>query len=146
VKLKRNKNYRSILRSKMRSKSISCFSYHYQLEWTQYPYVWIFTILYLAWLYCYIQRLIFEFDEFFYLALGSIATLNAVTVLSCFWSLNMKVFLTCRKVKDLRKAHMVKVIPTAHKGSAALCPIVFHEVCPIFTIWHFNSSSVFCSG
>ena len=110
------------------SKSITGVSYHAKVEWSHYPYVRIFVFLYSAWLYCYVKGLVFDHNEFFYLSLGVLATLNALTVLSCYWSVSAKVFLTCKRVHSLEKAELVKVTPSAHKGSAALCPLVRHKV------------------
>ncbi|OZJ04373.1 hypothetical protein BZG36_03215, partial [Bifiguratus adelaidae] len=62
-------------------------------------------------------------EEWTFITLGSIATLNALAFLVCQWSVSIKAMLTCTTETDVRKAQLIKIIPNRHKGTGTFCEI-----------------------
>ena len=80
------------------AKSIRRTAFYVQKPVISYWYVHGYVILYASWVISFTKELLFEQTEFYYLTLGFLMTMNALTVLSCHWSVSIKAFLTCRKV------------------------------------------------
>ncbi|KAJ3027019.1 UNVERIFIED_CONTAM: hypothetical protein HDU68_004637 [Siphonaria sp. JEL0065] len=84
-----------------------------------------FSIVYLVWGYLYF----FQYDELFgshefaMLTLILVLASNVLALLVCQWSVNAKAAMTCKEEKDPRTAKLIKIIPAAHQGAGALCPI-----------------------
>lgn len=81
-------------------------------------YILPFIILYVGMLVGWI--LVFEnFDHFeaFMISIGTAATFNTITCLSCVWSVHVRCLLTYRQVNSIVGATSVKVVPTPNNGS-----------------------------
>uniref|UniRef100_H2YAS3 Cation-transporting ATPase n=1 Tax=Ciona savignyi TaxID=51511 RepID=H2YAS3_CIOSA len=58
---------------------------------------------------------------------ASILLLQILSVLSCFWSVHWRCWLTCTKAKSPQTAGFAKVVPTPHNGSSELVPVSRQE-------------------
>ncbi|RIB07790.1 hypothetical protein C2G38_2112725 [Gigaspora rosea] len=107
------------------ARSIRKSSLHIRKPLRWHFYVWPFVCLYIAWSYIYI----YKYDEFIvseewtFLTLGSLITMNALIFLSCQWSVRAKALFTCKKQNDVSKAKVIKIIPAPHKGKGELCDL-----------------------
>ncbi|KAJ3314110.1 hypothetical protein HDU76_002479, partial [Blyttiomyces sp. JEL0837] len=107
------------------SRSIQTSSLHANLPAEWHIYGVPFSVAYGFWVYVYL----FKYDEW----LGSseftlftfilMAAFHALTFLVCQWSVDAKALLTCKKVSDPYVATVIKIIPVAHQGAAAMCKI-----------------------
>lgn len=61
--------------------------------------------------------------EYFYAFFSLLFLFHILTVLSCFWSCNVRCMLTCSRATHPSAATHVKVVPTAHNGSTELVPL-----------------------
>ncbi|KAJ3131259.1 hypothetical protein HK100_006575 [Physocladia obscura] len=84
-----------------------------------------FSIVYLGWLYLYVALYddLFGSKEFAMLTLILAIAANVLALLACQWSVKAKALMTCIEVSDPTKASIIMIIPAAHQGSGALCPI-----------------------
>ncbi|RHZ71892.1 hypothetical protein Glove_251g27 [Diversispora epigaea] len=107
------------------AKSIRKSSLHVRKSIKWHGYVWPFFCLHTTWLYIYLL----EYEEYLgseewtFLTLGSLITINALVFLSCQWSVRAKAFFTCSNVNDIHKAKVIKIIPKAHRGKGELCDL-----------------------
>ena len=82
------------------AKSITQSSLHTRKSLPLHGYIWPFLILYPKWLYVYnfAYEEYISSEEWTFLTLGSLITMNALIFLSCQWSVRAKAFFTCKKV------------------------------------------------
>lgn len=77
-----------------------------------------FCILYLLWFYCW--TVIYGVENYFeagLIALVGIALLQILAMLFCVWSVDLRCWMTCSKVKHPDGAEWLKVTPTPNNGS-----------------------------
>ncbi|ORY38145.1 hypothetical protein BCR33DRAFT_754574 [Rhizoclosmatium globosum] len=107
------------------SKVIEVATLHSPLPVIQHAYSLPFSVVYVAWAYVYF----FQYEEllgskeFSMLTLILALAANVLALLVCQWSVNAKAWLTCKEEKDPKTAKIIKIIPAAHQGAGALCPI-----------------------
>lgn len=71
----------------------------------------------------------FKYDEYIgseewtFVYLGSLLTLNALTWLCVHWSVNLEALFTATKAKSVREASLVKVEPGPNQGKAEMCKL-----------------------
>lgn len=82
------------------AKSITQSSLHTRKSLLWHGYVWPFLCLYSLWLYIYIYAYeeYLASEEWTFLTLVSLITMNALIFLSCQWSVRAKAFFTCETV------------------------------------------------
>lgn len=68
-----------------------------------------------------------EWEDSPLLILPIIVLLHILSVISCYWSVHIRTFLTCRSVKQVKVGVLVKIIPVANKGSSTLVPIEYRS-------------------
>lgn len=80
-----------------------------------------FFLAYLIWFVVWTRNFgIDEYPELGVLVTASIAILQVVTCLFCYWFVEFRVLLQCTRVSDPSKAEVVQVTPTANNGFAEL--------------------------
>lgn len=100
---------------------IQYVSLYTQLKTIFHLYVLPFVIIYSGWLYVWCG--IYGFSEHYeggFLGLAIIGCIQILCCLACYWSVHVNCYFTCRKVKNIAQATVVKVVPTANNGSAEL--------------------------
>lgn len=68
----------------------------------------------------YIKIIIKEYPELGLVVTASIAILQVVTCLFCYWFVEFRVLLQCTRIRDAEQAEVVQVTPTPHNGFAEL--------------------------
>jgi len=81
-----------------------------------YPFFVLYIILLLVW----IQFFDSKRPDFAIAAAIALFLVQVITMLSCFWSCNVRVLLTCSKVDTTEEASFVKVVPTPHNGATEI--------------------------
>ncbi|KAK4879876.1 hypothetical protein RN001_008022 [Aquatica leii] len=84
-------------------------------------YVLPFFVLYCGWVYVWCG--IYDFYEFYeggFVGIAGIACVQILCCLCCHWSVHIRCVFTCKWEKDISKATVVKVVPTANNGSSEL--------------------------
>ncbi|XP_065199727.1 endoplasmic reticulum transmembrane helix translocase [Planococcus citri] len=78
-----------------------------------------------------------KYGEIFLLIVAILAALQVFACLCCFWSVHIRCFLSCRKVKNPYEGEIVKVIPTPNNGHSELVKLnhCFHEASRDGAIW-----------
>ncbi|KAI9343312.1 hypothetical protein DFJ73DRAFT_841861 [Zopfochytrium polystomum] len=114
--------------------TVHAASLHSRLPIAYHVYALPFSVFHLAWLYLYFAHYddLFGSGEVALFAYILVIAANALAFLVCQWSVDAKAFPDLQKgmrgtdscVTDPRKADVIKVIPIAHNGAGALCPIV----------------------
>lgn len=87
----------------VQSKAIASASLHRPLPLKWHFYVWPFaSMLYPVWIYIYFFKydIYLGSEEWTFVTIGTILTLHALSFLVCQWSVSIKAFLTCVKVKN----------------------------------------------
>ncbi|PKC13426.1 hypothetical protein RhiirA5_459417 [Rhizophagus irregularis] len=107
------------------AKSIIQSSLHTRKSLLWHGYIWPFLCLYSLWLYIYIYSYeeYLASEEWTFLTLVSLITMNALIFLSCQWSVRAKACFTCETKNDIRRAKVIKIIPAPHKGKGELCDL-----------------------
>uniref|UniRef100_A0A1Y1KV49 Endoplasmic reticulum transmembrane helix translocase n=2 Tax=Photinus pyralis TaxID=7054 RepID=A0A1Y1KV49_PHOPY len=80
-----------------------------------------FILIYSVWIYTWCG--VYGFAEFYeggFVGVAGIGCVQILCCLCCHWSIHVKCFFTCKWEKDISKATVVKVVPTANNGSAEL--------------------------
>ncbi|KAJ0167144.1 Manganese-transporting ATPase 1 [Colletotrichum tanaceti] len=97
-----------------------------------HAYVWPFAILWPIFLRYYLTLELYEkhiaSEEWTFVWIGSIVTLQSLVWLSTHWSVNLQALFTATRAKSIDEAELVKVIPVANAGSADICNIVRDKV------------------
>ena len=83
-----------------------------------------FIFLYSAWFYCWVFVYgVEEYNEAGWIILASIGLIQVLVSLSCYWSVNVRTFLTCVNATNPLQAIFAKVVPTPNNGSSQLVKI-----------------------
>jgi cation-transporting ATPase 13A1 len=112
------------------SKSIVKASLHRKLPTYKHAYATPFILLYIIWLFIYF----FAYDELLgseeltFLTLGGLISLNGLTFLITQWSVLAYVKLTCKEVKLIKEADIIRIVPLEHKGKSTICEIQHNKV------------------
>ncbi|CAG8588606.1 7711_t:CDS:10 [Funneliformis caledonium] len=117
--------YFRAIKNIVNAKSIVQSSLHTRKPLFWHGYVWFFFFLYVIWLSIYLNAYeeYFKSEEWTFLTLTSLITMNALIFLSCQWSTRAKAFFTCKKQSDIKFAQVIKIIPALHKGKGELCDL-----------------------
>ncbi len=65
----------------------------------------------------------FETAEFGRLCFILLGAFHAVVYLSCKWSVHINTLFTMNPVTDVFQAKSIKIVPTEHNGSSAICEL-----------------------
>lgn len=68
-----------------------------------------------------------EWEDMPLFVLPFIVLLNILAVISCYWSVHIRTFFTCRSVKQIKEGVLVKIVPRANKGSSTLVPVEYRS-------------------
>lgn len=86
-------------------------------------YVLPFIALYSLWLGAWFSGAVGSAYELFAIGVVVVALLQALTALSCLWSVSVRCALTTRCVRSPQRATLVQVVPTENNGGAELVPL-----------------------
>ncbi|KAJ2764347.1 putative cation-transporting ATPase 1, partial [Coemansia nantahalensis] len=111
----------------VQAKAVRSATLHRRLPVAQHAYTWPFVAVYPVWLYVYTMRYdeLLGSKEFTVLSLILVFSTQALVLLACQWSVNVRALLTCLKVDDPYEAEMVKVLAAEHQGQSAMCEMAF---------------------
>ena len=56
-----------------------------------------------------------------------LAIIQGLSILSCFWSVHIHSFLSCRSVNEVKSGVWVKIVPKANKGASTFVPVQFRK-------------------
>ncbi|XKL67641.1 hypothetical protein PGB90_003132 [Kerria lacca] len=78
-----------------------------------------------------------EYGEIFMLLIAVLAVLQVLACLCCFWSVHIRCFLSCRKVKTPYEGEIAKIIPTPNNGHSELVKLnhCLHEATRDGVVW-----------
>lgn len=97
-----------------------------------HAYVWPFAIIWPIFLRYYLTAELYEkhiaSEEWTFVWIGSIVTLQSLAWLSTHWSVNLQATFTATRAKSIDEAELVKIIPVANAGSAEICKIIRDKV------------------
>lgn len=99
-------------------------------------YILPFLVIYLGWIYVWCG--VYGFWEFYEGGCVGLAVVGCIQILSCLcchWSVHVRCLLTCKWEKDISKATLAKVVPTANNGSAELLRLHHTKVEDGIRIW-----------
>jgi cation-transporting ATPase 13A1 len=106
---------------------IKAASLHNPLPLQLHAYAWPFLIIWPAFLSVYLSPTRYEqhiqSQEWTFLWVGSIATVQALLWLMPHWNVNIRSAFTTTKARDVRTAQLIKVIPVENAGIAEICPL-----------------------
>lgn len=92
-----------------------------------HAYVWPFVVLWPVFLRYYLSADLYEkhlgSEEWTFVSIGSIVTLQTLTWLCTHWSVNLQTLFTATRAKSIDEAQLIKVLPIANAGSAEVCKI-----------------------
>lgn len=66
-----------------------------------------------------------QYEEFMLIPLAFLAVGHFLTFMSCSWSVKARALITCRRVRSVKEAQLILVVPVEHRGKAEFCKI--HE-------------------
>ncbi|KAK4172373.1 putative type V cation-transporting ATPase [Triangularia setosa] len=102
------------------------------LPLAQHAYIWPFAIIWPIFLRFYLSEELYNkhigAQEWTFVWVGSIITVQALTWLCTHWSVNLDATFTARKVRIIEDAKLIKVVPIANAGSAEICKLVRDKV------------------
>ncbi|KAK0670334.1 putative type V cation-transporting ATPase [Cercophora samala] len=102
------------------------------LPLAQHAYIWPFAIIWPIFLRYYLSEDLYNkhigAQEWTFVWVGSIITVQALTWLCTHWSVDLDATFTARKVRNIEDAKLIKVVPTANAGSAEICKLVRDKV------------------
>lgn len=94
-------------------------------------YIWPFTVLWPIFLALYLDQDRYDDyidgQEWTFVWVATISSLQALTWLSTKWSVNLDTYFTCTKADSVEDAKLIKIIPAVNSGAAGICKIE-HEV------------------
>ncbi|KAJ3369644.1 hypothetical protein GGF31_005162 [Allomyces arbusculus] len=108
------------------SKLVASASLHIRRPFAQHLTVWPFlVVIYPIWTAIYLGAYdrVLGTPEATFLSLVAVVTAHALTFLATEWSVRAKAFLTCSNANSVDRADTVRVTPTAHAGTGALCAL-----------------------
>lgn len=90
-------------------------------------YIWPFTILWPIFFAFYLNEDLYDDyidgQEWTFVYVATIVTLQSLTWLSTKWSVNMKTTFTTTKARSVQDAQLIKIIPVVNSGAAAICKL-----------------------
>ncbi|KAK0742051.1 hypothetical protein B0T21DRAFT_360573 [Apiosordaria backusii] len=102
------------------------------LPLAQHAYIWPFAIIWPIFLRFYLSEELYNkyigAQEWTFVWVGSIITVQALTWLCTHWSVNLDATFTAKKVRTIEDAELIKVVPIANAGSAEVCKLVRDKV------------------
>jgi hypothetical protein len=97
-----------------------------------HAYVWPFAFAWPVFLRYYMSQDLYDKhiggEEWTFVWMGSIITVQSLVWLSTHWSVNLEARLRASKVMTIDEASLIKVIPVANAGSAEVCKLVRDKV------------------
>ncbi|KAF2904876.1 hypothetical protein ILUMI_01293 [Ignelater luminosus] len=99
-------------------------------------YILPFIILHCGWIYVWCG--VYGFLEFYeggFVGLAAIGCVQILCCLCCHWSVHIRCMFTCKWEKDISKATVAKVVPTANNGSPELLRLHHTKVADETRIW-----------
>lgn len=103
-------------------------SLHTPLPWFLRLYVWPFALLWPVFFSVYFSEDAYDTyidgQEWTFVYSGIIITLQSLAWLTTKWNVNLDAAFTSRTAKRVDEAELIKVIPVANAGSAAICKII----------------------
>ena len=118
------KGYRAPLVDNSQIKSSSL---HNPLPFYLHAYVWPFLFVWPVFFAVYLSPEQYEkflqSSEWTFVWSGSIITIQSLVWLMTKWNVNLKALFTSMSVKDIRSAHLIKVIPIANAGQPEICTL-----------------------
>ena len=107
------------------------------LSFGLHAYVWPFTIIWPIFLAFYLSPELYGkyigAEEWTTVWVGTIITLQSLTWLSTHWSVDLEGKFTASKAKDIEDAQLIKVVPIANAGTAAICKLVRDKVGSLYS-------------
>ncbi|PSN71475.1 hypothetical protein BS50DRAFT_674014 [Corynespora cassiicola Philippines] len=107
--------------------SIKSASLHNPLPLQLHAYVWPFLIIWPAFLSFYLSPERYEkhiqSQEWTFVWVGSIITVQSLIWLSTFWNVNLRSLFTTVGARDISTAQLIKVIPVTNAGAPDICPL-----------------------
>ncbi|KAK4205065.1 putative type V cation-transporting ATPase [Triangularia verruculosa] len=102
------------------------------LPLAQHAYIWPFAIIWPIFLRYYLSEDLYNkhigAQEWTFVWVGSIITVQALTWLCTHWSVNLDATFTAKKARTIEDAQLIKVDPIANAGSAEICKLVRDKV------------------
>ncbi|KAF5300333.1 hypothetical protein FQA39_LY11190 [Lamprigera yunnana] len=95
-----------------------------------------FFIIYCVWIYVWWG--IYGFSDFYeggFVGIAGIACTQILCCLCCHWSVHIRCFFICRWEKEITKATLVKVVPTANNGSSELLQLHHDKIVDGVNTW-----------
>ncbi|KAL2427677.1 Endoplasmic reticulum transmembrane helix translocase spfA [Exophiala dermatitidis] len=109
------------------NEQIAAASLHNPLPFYLKAYIWPFTILWPIFLAFYLNEDLYDEyidgQEWTFVWIVSLVTLQSLTWLSTKWSVNMATLFTTTKAKKVQDAQLIKVIPVVNSGAPAICKL-----------------------
>ena len=106
---------------------------HNPLPLYLHTYVWPFVALWPVFFAFYLSeeryKQYIDGSEWTFVWAGSILSLQILTWLTTKWNVNLDSLFTSYTTKDVSNAKLIKVIPGANAGSAAICKLQRENVC-----------------
>lgn len=102
------------------AKTIQSVTLYTWLPWFLRLDVWPFVSFYLAWAGFLVPKLDRTGS---FVSLMLIITVHILTELFTYWSINFKALALCARVKEIRKAEVVKVVPKKFSGHTEIVPL-----------------------
>src|ERR1700722_1294706 len=103
-------------------------SLHTPLPWFLRFYVWPFALLWPVFFSVYFSEDAYDTyidgQEWTFVFSGTIITLQSLAWLTTKWNVNLDAAFTSRTAETVDEAELIKVIPVANAGSAAICKII----------------------
>lgn len=92
-----------------------------------HAYIWPFTFIWPVFLYFYLSPERYDKhiggEEFTFIWVGLIITIQSLFWLSTHWSVNLRATFTAAKASSVANADLIKVVPVANAGAADICKI-----------------------
>ena len=97
-----------------------------------HAYVWPFAFAWPVFLRYYLSQELYDKhiggEEWTFVWMGSIITVQSLFWLSTHWSVNLEARFKASKVKTIEEAQLIKVLPVANAGSAEVCKLIRDKV------------------
>ncbi|KAK3991110.1 putative type V cation-transporting ATPase [Cladorrhinum sp. PSN332] len=102
------------------------------LPFYQHTYIWPFAIIWPIFLRYYLSADLYDKhiggQEWTFVWVGSIFSIQALTWLCTQWNINLKALFTTKKAASIRDAELIKVIPIENSGAGDICALVRDKV------------------
>ena len=87
------------------------------------PFLFLYGLIFSLWIFYFG---LMDYFELGCICLAATGVIQVLTCLSCHWSIHVKAKLSCKRVKDISSATLVKVVPTPNNGHPQLVSLL-HE-------------------